>query len=274
MLGYILLLPFWGRRRKNNLLILRYHSISDHRRHEVNVRPSDFARQMELLARNCSPLSLKQAVSYLQNNTELPKKSSVLTFDDGYKDNFTNAYPILKKFNLTATIFLVSGYIGTDRILPHDTGDIPAYNYLLGWEEAREMATAGIDFGSHTCSHANLAEAGKDLQKEIINSKKTIEDNLKEKVMFISYPFGLCRDFNQEVKRIAIEAGYICGCSAMNGINDTNTDIFELRRIGIEASDNMFTFRAKLNGALGLLVFKDNLIFNKFLNLVNRLIGV
>jgi peptidoglycan/xylan/chitin deacetylase (PgdA/CDA1 family) len=272
--GYIFLVPFWFGKRKNKLVILRYHSISNHRRHEVNVKVEVFRKQMEYLAKNYRPVSLQKAVEYLKSDKCLPENSVVISLDDGYKDNYFNAWPIFKQLNIPATVFLTAGYVGTDKILAHDIPDNPFYNYLLSWDEVRQMSRNGIEFGSHTKNHANLGMDGVDIKNEIEESKKLIEKELKKNVWAISYPFGLIRDFNKEAKQIAMQAGYTCGCSAMNGANDANSDLFELRRIGIEASDNMFTFRAKLNGALDLLVIKDMPFFNKLLRLFNKLISV
>jgi len=273
LVGYCMLIPLWPGRRKNKLVILRYHSISDYRRHEVNVKINRFRQQMGFLAKNFNPISLKESVADLRNNKQLPENAVVVTFDDGYKDNYTNAYPMLKEFSIPAIIFLSAGFIGTNKILPFDKGDNPAYNNLLAWHEVREMAKGGIEFGSHTISHANLGGKGIDIKSEIEDSKKIIEKELGGNVWAISYPFGLRRNFNQQTKYLACQAGYFCGCSAMNGVNDAHTDIFELRRIGIEASDTMFTFRAKLNGALDLLEIKDWPIFSTLLKLFNKAIG-
>lgn len=257
VIGYCAFLPLWPGRRKNKLVILRYHSVSDFRRHEVNVKIYRFRKQMEFLVKHYKPVSLKVAMEALRNNKQLPRNSVAVTFDDGYKDNYTNAYPILKEFSIPAMIFLSAGFVGTNNILPHDKTDNPAYNNLLSWFDVRDMAKNGIEFGSHTISHANLCGKGVDIKSEIEDSKKIIEKELGCRVLAISYPFGLRRNFNQQSKYLACQAGYECACSAMNGVNDVHTDIFELRRIGIEASDNMFTFKAKLNGALDLLEIKD-----------------
>lgn len=271
--GYIMLLPFWPNIRKNKLVILRYHSVSDLRRHEVNVKVANFRKQMRLLRSGYRLISLKEALNLIRERSSFPKNTVAVTFDDGYRDNYTNALSIIREFNIPVTIFLISGYIGTDRILPHDAGDEPGHNYLLSWEDVKVMQKEGIEFGSHTLNHANLGQ-GRYIDDEIVESKKVIDKELDTETLAISYPFGLLKDFNQRVKDKSREAGYTCGCSAMNGTNDYRTDAFELKRIGIEASDNMFTFRAKLNGALDLLIVKDKPLFNGLLNVFNRLIGV
>ncbi|MBU1869066.1 MAG: polysaccharide deacetylase family protein [Candidatus Omnitrophica bacterium] len=273
-IGYICLLPLWPGRRKNKLMIIRYHSVGDFRRHEVNVKASAFRKQMRFLNKYLKPISLESALHLLRGKLPIPTRAVVVTFDDGYKDNYINAYPVLKSQGIPATIFLTAGYIGSGKILPHDKGDNPAYNQFLAWYEVKQMASAGIEFGSHTINHANLGSGRFDIQSEIEDSKKIIEKELGAKVRAISYPFGLITDFGEEAKRISVKSGYACGCSAMNGVNDFNSDMFELRRIGIEGSDNMFTFRAKLNGALDLLEIKDWPVFIKILNMCNRMIGV
>jgi hypothetical protein len=133
--GYLLGLSLWQKflKRKNAVRILRYHSISDSRRHEVNVKCCDFRRQMEHLAKFYNPISVRGFIEARANKNDLPQKSVVVTFDDGYRDNFYNAYPILKSLNIPAMIFLTAGYIGTNKILPHDIFDNPEYNYLLLW---------------------------------------------------------------------------------------------------------------------------------------------
>jgi len=274
IIGYVLCVPLWLGRRKNKIVILRYHSVSDFRRHEVNVKRGAFRRQMKFLSRNYKPIGLGEALALLKHRKNIPEKSIVVTFDDGYKDNYRNAYPILKELKIPVTIFLTAGYIGTDKILSHDSADCPEYNFLLSWDEARIMQQGGVEFGSHTLHHANLGKGDSDLNSEVGDSKEIIEKQLGVKVRSISFPFGLCRDFDATVKRLAQEAGYECGCSAMNGVNGYASDIFELRRIGVEASDTMFTFRAKLNGVLDLLVMKDAPLCNRILNALNRLVGV
>jgi peptidoglycan/xylan/chitin deacetylase (PgdA/CDA1 family) len=275
LLGYILLLPLWRKFRKDFILVLRYHSISEFRRHEVNVKPEIFERQMEYLAKNFKAISLTEFIDFLNNGKEIPPKVVFITFDDGYKDNFINAYPALKKLNLPATIFLSVGYIGTAKILPHDRNDEYMHNRLLNWQEAKQMSSNRISFGSHSLNHANLGKIFPDeLREEIEESKKMIENKLEQEVLAISYPFGLISDFNTRVIEGTKQAGYTCGFTAMYGVNTEKTDLFRLRRIGIEASDNMFTFRAKLNGALDLLMLKETRIVQIAVRAANRILGV
>lgn len=274
-LGYILLLPLWRKFRKDFVLVLRYHSISEFRRHEVNVKPKIFGRQLKYLAKNFNIISQNEFSDFLNNRKKIPPKAVLITFDDGYKDNFTNAYPVLKKNNLPAAIFLSVAYIGTEKILPHDKKDESIHNRLLNWQEIKQMFSDSISFGSHSLNHANLGKIFRnELRAEIEESKKIIENKLGQEVSAISYPFGLISDFNTRVIEETKQAGYTCGFTAMYGLNTPKSDLFRLRRIGVEASDNMFTFRAKLNGALDILMLKETIIVQTTVKFINRMLGV
>jgi len=273
--GYVLLLPCWRKLRKNSLLVLRYHSVSESRSHEVNVKPKIFGKQINYLAKNFNVISLTEFITLLTNEKKIPPKTVLITFDDGYKDNFTNAYSILQKLGASATIFLSVAYIGTGKILPHDRKDEFVPNRILDWQEVKEMHSHEITFGSHSLNHANLGQISlEEMNKEIAESKRVIEENLGNRVVAVSYPYGLYSDFNAQTVEQVKKAGYVCGFTAMYGLNTLKSDLFRLRRIGIEASDNMFTFKAKLNGALDLLILKETRFVQRIVECANRILGV
>jgi len=270
-LGYLILLPLCKRK---GIRVIRYHSVSDFRKHEVNVKVKIFKRQIEYLSRKYNVISLEIFLKYLNAKKEIPKNSIMITFDDGYRDNYTNAYLILRKYKLPAVIFLSAGYINTDRVLPHDMDDKTEYNRLLGWNEIKQMLDNKIDFGSHTLHHANLGKCSKDnMKKEIKESKILIEKNIECEVKSISYPFGLLSDFNKDVIGITENAGYECGVTAIYGINTKKADRYKLYRIGIESSDTMFTFKAKLNGTLDILMWIERPVVRKIISKVNKVLG-
>jgi peptidoglycan/xylan/chitin deacetylase (PgdA/CDA1 family) len=229
---------------------------------------------MQYVSKHYSPLTFRDAVENLIAKKKSPDKAVVISFDDGYRDNYIVAYPLLKRLNIPAIIFLTAGYIGTEKLLPHDVTDNPDYNRLLSWEEVKKMSCGGIEFGSHTLQHADLGARAYDVSRELKESKEVIERKLNVPVYAISYPYGLSHNFNAKIKEMTKNSGYLCGVSAMNGINAIATDVYELRRIGIESSDTLFTFRAKLNGALDVLIIKDKPPFCWMLRLMNRMIGV
>jgi peptidoglycan/xylan/chitin deacetylase (PgdA/CDA1 family) len=112
--------PFVQRKKVRNLQILVYHRVNDEGDALFPAMPTgQFARQMEYLSTHCSPCSLDEAVVRLARN-DLPEKAVVVTFDDGYRDNFVHAFPILRRCNIPATIFLATGAIGSGKMIWHD----------------------------------------------------------------------------------------------------------------------------------------------------------
>ncbi len=251
--------------RRKGIRILFYHSISPYRKYETNVIPEEFEKHIKYLKENCEVISLKEAIERIKNKS-IYGREVVISFDDGYKDNYLYAYPLLQKYELPAVIFLTVGYVGKNKILPHDMDDNPKYNRILNWEEVKEMECASVMFGSHTLNHVNLSKLPLEKAKEeIILSYKNLKENLKNNLIPFSYPYGTLLDFNSEIKRIVKETGYFCACSAIYGVNTEKADLFSLYRIGIDSSDNFFTFKAKINGYLDFLSLKDLSVIKKII---------
>jgi len=258
--GYLLGLPFWYRilGRDREIRILLYHSINEFRKNDVNVRESQFRKQLDFLSANYEVIPVEEAVAILKKGDPPNQRLVALTFDDGYEDNYQVAFPLLKAKGFPATIFLLTGGGSPNRELTHLVDDQPQYNRLLRWDEVREMARSGISFGSHGQTHALLNELGPaELSREIFSSKERIESEIAQPVQFFSYPYGTSCDFDRRIEWWVREGGYQAAFSAIFGSNGKQASPYALRRIGIEASDTPFTFRAKLNGALGLLSLFD-----------------
>lgn len=256
VLGYLLGLPLWSKRlgRDRDLRILLFHSIDRMKQGDMNVRPDQFKSQLDLLARHYSVLPLSEMVRGISEGPVSGRPPAAITFDDGYEDNFLSAYPILKKKKLPAAIFLLTGESPAGRQASHLFKNSPDENRLLQWDEVRAMAGGGVTFGSHGTSHSRLKNLSSErLAEEISGSKQKIESAIGAPVRFFSYPYGTSEDFDETTKSRVREAGYEAAFSAAFGTNRRGTDRFALKRIGIEASDTLFTFQAKLNGALGLL---------------------
>lgn len=273
--GYLLLLPLWrlaGVKRRGELRILTYHSVGRDRRHETNVDPAAFERQMRWISEFRRVAHLPDVVGRDGARVDVGDPAVALTFDDGYADNVTTALPVLEEFGLRATIFATAGYIGAGRLLPHDTGSAGAE--LLSWDALRRWRDRGMGVGSHGMSHARLGgtERGT-LRCEVSESKQRLEEQLGEEVLFISFPYGRRGDFSDAAVRAAGEAGYAAAFSAVYGANTDRTGRWRLRRIGIESSDSLFTFRAKLNGALDLLALAESPPGRWLVNAANRLLG-
>jgi peptidoglycan/xylan/chitin deacetylase (PgdA/CDA1 family) len=233
----IVLLGINWARRHYVVPILMYHHISENNG-GLNVSPQNFKKQMEFLHRGgYKVISLKELSHGIKADRGFNFKTVVITFDDGYRDNFVYAYPILKKYGFPATIFLVSSYVGQDD--------------FLTWDQIRQMKDDGISFGAHTRTHKYLPSLkGKPLIEEVVNCKRQIEANLGERVEFFSYPTG---GFNDEVKDVLRDAGFTAACTINRGRDRFNRDLFELKRIKVKNSAaNPVDFFFKLSGFYNL----------------------
>ena len=160
--------------------ILMYHSI-DESGSVISVSPSKFKDHMRALRRQgFQTISLSKVVECIHAGRKFPEKSVAITFDDGFKNNYSVAFPILKELDFMATIFLVSGQCGKINQWDRQTKNIPRLD-LLSWDEIIEMADNGIEFGAHTVNHADLSNLSfNKAAEEITRSKSKIQERLKK----------------------------------------------------------------------------------------------
>ena len=219
--------------RKKGIPILMYHSVA-HNNVFFTVKPEIFEKQMQYLKDyNYNVIKLSDLINFLESNKELPKKTVVLTFDDGFEDNYSNVFPILKKHNFPATIFLITGLVNEEM---NNSQNIPLK--ILNWEQIQEMHESGlIDFQPHTVSHQELNE------KEIIDSKKEIEEKLNKKCKFFSYPRGV---YNNEIIDILKNNGFRASRTVKKGKVNKGDDLFKLKRISINSTTSLIQFKANL----------------------------
>jgi len=225
-------------RQQYVLPILMYHSVKPFAAsgNRLIVSVNTFERQMNFLKKhNYNVLNLEDVAALIKDRRKLPPKSIVLTFDDGNKDNYTYAFPILKKYNLPATIFLILSEVDRpDR---------------LSWKEIEEMRDSGlISFGSHTINHPFLEyiESDEELKREISGSKAMLEQKLRKQVNTFSYPMGR---FNAKARQFVIDAGYKIGVATNPGKGYPDDDVFVLKRLRIsENANNLFIFWIETSG--------------------------
>jgi peptidoglycan/xylan/chitin deacetylase (PgdA/CDA1 family) len=235
-------------------VVLNYHSI--HPSNPYSTKPEDFEEQMAFLLSNYNIISLDELYNKRIAGWKPDRDYAVVTFDDGYEDNYRYAFRILRKFNIKATIFIMTGFVNGEvdiRKMFKECGQLKPLN----WSQIREMQTFGISFGSHTHTHPNLASlTSEQLLKELALSKQLLERNLGEEVTLLAYPFGQKVHFNGRVEQLAKEAGYRLACSTIWGCDNSKASLFALRRIRIDAYDTLDDFRGKISGCwdfIGLL---------------------
>jgi peptidoglycan/xylan/chitin deacetylase (PgdA/CDA1 family) len=219
--------------------ILTYHSIS-YDKSLLSVTPENFEKQMCYLKKNnYKVILLDKLVDGIINKKEFPHKTLVITFDDGYKDNFTYAYPILNRYGFPATIFLASNDIGVNE-------------NFLNWAEIKKKSNNNITFWGHTRSHIYLPSlsGSKDkLWDEIYGCKLDIEKNIGIEVKHFCYPSG---GFSDEIKEYIRRAGYK-GAVATNRGNSLRdiTDVYEINRVSVR-NEGFVSFKVKASGYYNL----------------------
>jgi peptidoglycan/xylan/chitin deacetylase (PgdA/CDA1 family) len=241
----------FGTKRSACVPILMYHSISEnlfgmsHPYFHINTLPRVFSAQMRWLQQSgYRTLGLGEALEGLEVNADL-RKAVVLTFDDGYRDFYTEALPVLKQCGFTATIFLA-----TDRIR-ETPARIEGADYLT-WSDARELHSEGIRFGAHTVTHPDLRSLGPDeLEQELGRSKEIIEDCLGTRVESFSYPHGFPeedKEYGEYVRDLLCNLGYDNGVTTILGRASRKSERYFLPRLPVNSYDDAAFFRAKVEG--------------------------
>lgn len=199
---------------------------------DLTVSPSDFEEQVRFLVENgYSVLLASEVEQAVMEGKELPEKSVSITLDDGYKDNFDQAFPILMKYRVPATIFLVTNNFGrSDR---------------LSWGDVLQMRKeAGFGYGSHSVHHYDLATlAQKELDYELMESKRLIELKIQDRVSSIAYPAGSYNDF---VKERARAAGYLAGWKKGGGPVTPKDEMLMLPRVRVSGRTTLEDFKRKI----------------------------
>ncbi len=220
--------------------ILTYHNFTEAEGSSYNINIVEFEKQMDYLsAHNYSVISLSELLKGLRTG-QLPPKPIVITIDDGYKSTYTLAYPVLRKYNFPATLFIYTNFIEKN-------------NGSLTWKEIREMTSHNIEIGSHTLSHCNLLKYKKNenyetylarIRREIFLSKEILESKIGDEVKFFAYPYGV---YSPIIKNLVIQAGYkgILNANSMN--NTLNADSFSLNRQIIFGQSSLNSFIRILN---------------------------
>ncbi len=233
---------------RHSARIIYYHRI-DAEEHRSCVAPSAFAEQMELLlSEGWQPIGLDSLRRTFAGGHRIPERSVAVTFDDGFADNYTRAFPILTRLSIPATIFLTAGFIGGEELpVLRDRSGVPPLN----WEQVDEMARHGVDFGAHTLSHADLpATDDLALEAEITGSRRLIEEHLGRRITGFCYPRGR---FDDRVVAAVKRAGFGWACTTRPGAVGATTDLFELPRTFIARDDSLADFRLKLAGGFDFL---------------------
>ncbi len=229
-----------GQVRSVEVPIIMYHHIAapppdaDAIRRDLSVSPQALEEQLRYLVEaGYHPITLRQLVMHLQSGQPLPEKPVILTFDDGYRDNYTHAYPLLKEYGFVATFFIVSG--------PIDFGD----KEYMTWEQIELMSAEGMDIEDHSYSHPDLAGQPQDfITRQILAPQEAIEAHSGQEVRFFCYPAG---SYDQTVIEVLKAAHFWGAVSTKAGVWHSSEHPFELKRLRVHSDYSLAQFVALLN---------------------------
>jgi peptidoglycan/xylan/chitin deacetylase (PgdA/CDA1 family) len=263
----------FGNSHSCRIPILMYHGIdsvngSAHPYFETNTSPIVFARHMQHLHEGgYKPIDLSTAVRMINSGT-CRQRSVVITFDDGLRDFYIHAMPILRKHRFPATMFVVSSFMGS-RTARFDGREI------MTWAEMREIESSGVEIGSHTVSHPHLHSLHRtDIERELTESKEAIEDQLGRPISSFSYPYAFPEQdgtFMRQLRQYMEAAGYDHGVTTILGSVNLLSDRYFLPRLPANEYDDDELFQAKLDGSYDWLHTPQ--LFSKFLRNRKRGIG-
>ncbi len=249
--GYVQLRDFilslLGRSRA---VVLYYHRIGQ--TDVLTTEGEEFSRQLRYFKSNYECISLAELCQRLREGRAFRRRSLVITFDDGYRDNFTEAAPLLKEIGLTATFFVSTGFIETERDFPHDLRDQNAVGRFpkLRWDDLRQMEAEGFEIGSHTVNHTCLGKAnGVIIEQEVYDSLAALNRELGASARAFSFPWGKPEDITAQAIDCVRGAGYYAAVSAYGGANTRGAEVFGIRRIDVgNGKMSRLAVRARIAG--------------------------
>lgn len=245
--------------------VLMYHHINNHSGDLVTVTPHTFDGQMRFLHKQgFQTLTLDLLLSYIRGQYDIPKKSVVITFDDGYLDNYIYAFPVLKKYGLNASIFLAVSWIEKASVIKTRSTDLinieipkhgitkklivsgDAHKAVLNWGLIKDMYESGlVDFFSHTMTHKKCDELVEDteLKGELKKSKEIIQEKLNKPCSYLCWPNG---HYTKHTVDMARQVGYKALFTTKPGVVGKRTDPFYIERIVVKDAVGWFRNRMRI----------------------------
>ena len=232
--------------------ILCYHRFADTCDSNLCISTQSFVSQLEYLKQNgFRVISLAQLNEFIEYKKAIPAKSVVITMDDAYRSIYDIAYPLLKKYGYSATLFVYTDFVEATSI-------------AMTWDQLREMKADGFEIGSHSITHADLTLKKDDetdnafqdrIRREVVESKKIIDKHLDQNTVFFAYPYG---SFDQLTVQLSQQAGYKLGLGIQNGGNPFFADPQTLKRNQILKEDfEYFKKRLKTRQPISLKLHRE-----------------
>jgi peptidoglycan/xylan/chitin deacetylase (PgdA/CDA1 family) len=217
---------------RNAFYIVAFHRVNDLMQDPLTCSTRDFEAYCRFFATHFNVVPLSMQLDWLQGGGPLAG-SLAITFDDGYRDNYEIALPIMQQFGLTATIFIVSGFIGTGTVAWWDAGKAHVPPWMT-WDQVAGLAASGFSVGCHTHLHSDLGklDAGRTRQ-ELERFKDVLRRHTGLSADLFAYPYGRTSNVTAENTQAVRDAGFRCCLSCHGGVNAVGGDPFSLARVPV-----------------------------------------
>ncbi len=242
----------WWRPVKKGIPIFMYHKIGDppegSKMPNLWISKAMFRKQLDYIKKNgYTPILFRDLYDHWDGKKSLPEKPVLLTFDDGYLNNYTDALPILKEYGYRATIYVVVQTVGWDNAWHNPASEVRIK--MVSWDQLKEMRAAGWEVGSHTMNHPRLHQLTlKEAEIEMEKSRRVIGEFLGEAPDSFAYPYGAGAD-DARLQGIAKKCGYRSAVSVHAGKWDNDgckARPYCLPRVYVRRDENMFDFHLQI----------------------------
>jgi peptidoglycan/xylan/chitin deacetylase (PgdA/CDA1 family) len=234
---------------RNAAVVVAFHRVQETDPSDsLTVDAAAFERHCRFFRRHFRVVPLRDLVSRLAHGLRVDRHLAI-TFDDGYRDNFENARPVLEKLSLPATFFVVTDWIGSGVVPWWDQARGVRHPWMT-WDEVRSLHRRGFEVGAHTRSHVDLGKVSPaEAREEVLGARLELEKQLGSRVESFAYPYGGRQHVSEANREVVKSTGFRCCCSGFGGINRAGTDPFFLRRVPVSpwhASPHQFGFEVAL----------------------------
>jgi peptidoglycan/xylan/chitin deacetylase (PgdA/CDA1 family) len=234
---------------RNSAVVAVFHHIRDGAAGDsLSIDVDMFERYCRFFRQHFRVVSLPHLVSKLERHERL-QRELVITFDDGYLDNFENAAPILERYSLPATFFVVTEWMGSTVVPWWDRESVTCPKWMT-WDQVRSLHRRGFDIGGHTQTHADLGlVSGETAAREIAGGRASLSERIGAPVSSFAYPYGGRHNVTEDNRQLIRDAGFRCCCSGFGGHNVSGSNPFHINRVAISswyASPHQFGFEVAM----------------------------
>jgi peptidoglycan/xylan/chitin deacetylase (PgdA/CDA1 family) len=237
-------------RRAGRSLICAFHSVGSEA--EASIPASEFRAQMEALRRLYRTVPIPAVI---EAAAEGSTGMAAVTFDDGYRDCYEQAFPILTELSIPFSVFVTTGFVESGHWnFSAEYSMLPA----LSWQQIREMQRHGVTIGCHTHDHRRWSSQSTDyLRRDLRTSKQIIEDRIGSPVTSFAYPYGQPHDFDERAGELLREAGFRLAFTTLHTTFRHCPDLFRIPRLSINADDTLEEFDQHLSGKRDVLAMAE-----------------